>query len=246
MTGVGPRRRKRMRGNVEELPSGSLRVSVYAGIDPVSKQRHYLREVVPAGPSAAAQAEKVARRLAGQVDERRHPRTKATVDQLLDKHFELATLERSTIATYQGYADKHIRPLIGSVQGRIARRRPVRLVLRRASALPGALRPEDVRRAPDRWHACVRRALPPAHLHAAGRVDDSADPLHPQRGAEAGGPLALALDEPDRAGRAAGGPQAEPAATVGAGGGADPLRSVVRPRLGHARLARDGDRCPPR
>jgi integrase len=105
-----------MRGNVEELPSGSLRVSVYAGIDPVSKQRHYLREVVPAGPSAAAQAEKVARRLAGQVDERRHPRTKATVDQLLDKHFELATLERSTIATYQGYADKHIRPLIGSVQ----------------------------------------------------------------------------------------------------------------------------------
>jgi hypothetical protein len=52
-------------------------------------------------------------RLAGQVDERRHPGTTATVDQLLDKHFELVTLERSTLATYKGYADKHIRPLIG-------------------------------------------------------------------------------------------------------------------------------------
>jgi integrase len=57
------------------------------------------------------------RRVANQVDERRHPRTAATVDQLLDRHFELVTLERSTLATYQGYvADKHIRPLIGRVQ----------------------------------------------------------------------------------------------------------------------------------
>ncbi len=45
-----------------------------------------------------AEPEKVARRLAGQVDERRHPRTTATVDHLLDRHFELVTLERSTLA----------------------------------------------------------------------------------------------------------------------------------------------------
>jgi integrase len=89
---------------------------VYAGIDPVSKRRHYLREVVPAGPRAAAEAEKAMRRLASQVDERRHPRTAASVDQLLDRHFELVSLERSTLATYQGYADKHIRPLIGHVK----------------------------------------------------------------------------------------------------------------------------------
>ncbi|WP_219420398.1 site-specific integrase [Pseudonocardia nigra] len=91
-------------------------MSVYAGIDHVSKRRHYLREIVPAGPKAADEAEKVMRRLAGQVDERRHPRTNATVNQLLDKHFELVTLERNTLATYVGYADKHIPPLIGSVQ----------------------------------------------------------------------------------------------------------------------------------
>jgi integrase len=102
VAGAGARRRRRARGRIEELPSGSLRVSVYAGIDPVTKRRHYLREVVPAGPRAAAEAEKVARRLAGQVDERRHPRTTATVDQMLDRHFELATLERSTLATYVG------------------------------------------------------------------------------------------------------------------------------------------------
>jgi ribosomal protein L13E len=46
-----------------------------------------------------AEAQKVARRLAGQVDERRHSRTTTTVDQLLDRHFGLVTLERSTLAT---------------------------------------------------------------------------------------------------------------------------------------------------
>jgi hypothetical protein len=34
------------------LPSGSLRVRVTAGRDPVTKQRHYLTEVIPAGPIA--------------------------------------------------------------------------------------------------------------------------------------------------------------------------------------------------
>ncbi|MCH6171118.1 hypothetical protein [Pseudonocardia alaniniphila] len=36
------RRQKRPRGSIEELPSGSLRVSVYTGIDAVTKRRHYL------------------------------------------------------------------------------------------------------------------------------------------------------------------------------------------------------------
>lgn len=100
---VQRRRQRRPRGSVQELPSGSLRV-------------HYLREVVPAGPSAAKEADKVMRRLASQVDERRNPRTNATVEQLLDKYFELVDLELNTITTYRGYADRHIRPLIGKVK----------------------------------------------------------------------------------------------------------------------------------
>ncbi len=102
-----------MRGNVEELPSGALRVSVYAGIDPLSGRRHYLRETVPAGPTASATAEKVRRRLANQVDERRNPRTSATVEQLLDRHFEMLDIERDTVENYRRLARLHIRPLIG-------------------------------------------------------------------------------------------------------------------------------------
>jgi integrase len=45
-------RRKRTRGEVEELPSGSLRIRVYAGIDPVTRKRHYLTETIPPGPNA--------------------------------------------------------------------------------------------------------------------------------------------------------------------------------------------------
>ncbi|WP_329009212.1 LacI family transcriptional regulator [Micromonospora rifamycinica] len=50
---------RRARGEIERLPSGSLRVRVYAGIDPVSKRRRYLTETVPAGPLAARDAETV-------------------------------------------------------------------------------------------------------------------------------------------------------------------------------------------
>jgi hypothetical protein len=85
---------KRPKGRVEKLPSGSLRVSVYAGTDPVRKRRLYLREVVPAGPKAEREAQKALRRLGSQVDERRNPRTTATVDQLLDHYFEV--LDRDT------------------------------------------------------------------------------------------------------------------------------------------------------
>ena len=47
--GVAPR----ARGEIETLPSGSLRVRVYAGVDPASKKRQYLVQTVPAGAGAA-------------------------------------------------------------------------------------------------------------------------------------------------------------------------------------------------
>src|SRR4051794_24080297 len=49
---------KRQRGSIETLPSGSLRVKVYAGYDPVPSRRHHLDEMVPAGTRPAAEAEK--------------------------------------------------------------------------------------------------------------------------------------------------------------------------------------------
>ena len=69
----------RVRGEIEALPSGSLRVRVYAGLDPITKKRHYLTEVVPAGPKSAKQAEKARTGPLSEVDEQRCARANATV-----------------------------------------------------------------------------------------------------------------------------------------------------------------------
>lgn len=107
------KRRSRKRGAVDELPSGALRVRVYAGVDPVSKKRIYLSEIVSAGPRAGQEAERVRSRLQNQVDERRNPRTRATVDQLLDRWLGVLDVDPSTRRTYEGYIRKHIRPTLG-------------------------------------------------------------------------------------------------------------------------------------
>jgi len=69
MTGASGDRRQ-TRGEIETLPSGSLRVRVYAGLDPVTKKRRYLQETVTAGPEAAREAEAVRARLLQEVQAR--------------------------------------------------------------------------------------------------------------------------------------------------------------------------------
>jgi integrase len=108
--------KSRARGEIETLPSGSLRVRVYAGVDPVSKKKHYLTETVPAGPKADKLAEKARTRLLAQVDERRNPRTNATVSQLINSHLDLLDASPSWISTCRGYHRLHIGPLIGLVK----------------------------------------------------------------------------------------------------------------------------------
>jgi hypothetical protein len=49
---------------IDQLPSGAYRVRVYAGADPLTGKRHDLIEVMPAGPKAQSEAEKVRTRLA--------------------------------------------------------------------------------------------------------------------------------------------------------------------------------------
>jgi integrase len=90
-------------------------VQVYAGRDPVSGKRHYLTETVPAGPTAAKDAEKARTRLLGQVDERKNPRTRATVNQLLDRWLTVVELEENTRAAYDSYMRHHIRPVLGTL-----------------------------------------------------------------------------------------------------------------------------------
>lgn len=105
--------RKRTRGSVTREPSGSLRVRVYAGYDPVTGKRLYLDEMVPAGPRAEAEAEKLRIRLLNQVDERRNPKTRATVAQLLDRYIKVVDVDESTLTTYRGYVSNHVKPVIG-------------------------------------------------------------------------------------------------------------------------------------
>jgi hypothetical protein len=117
---TGTKRRKRQRGEIEELPSGSLRVKVYAGVDPISGRRHYLTETISPGPNAYSEAEKARTRLLAQVDDRRNPRTRATLDQLLDRWLEVVELEATTRMGYQNKLRKHVRPVLGKLPvGRI-------------------------------------------------------------------------------------------------------------------------------
>jgi LacI family xylobiose transport system transcriptional regulator len=66
--------KRRARGEIERLPSGSLRVRVYDGLDPVSKKRRYLVETVPAGPTADREAAEIRDRLLAEVAARRRSR----------------------------------------------------------------------------------------------------------------------------------------------------------------------------
>ncbi len=88
---------------------------MYAGVDPLTKKRYYLSETVPSGPTADREAEKVRTRLLSQVDERRNPRTRATLNQLIDRWLEVAELEATTRLNYVSKLDKHVRPVLGAL-----------------------------------------------------------------------------------------------------------------------------------
>jgi integrase len=90
-------------------------VKVYAGIDPITGKRHDLTDTIPPGPTANKDAEKALTRLLSQLDEKRNPRTKATVGQLMDRYFEVLNVGETTRSTYDGYVRNHIRPLLGDL-----------------------------------------------------------------------------------------------------------------------------------
>ena len=86
---------------------------VYAGVDVLTGRHIYLKQPVPAGPGAAARAERVRENLVREVMEGRAPRTNASVPELVQRHLEVSQVEPRTRRTMQGYVRKHIVPLIG-------------------------------------------------------------------------------------------------------------------------------------
>jgi hypothetical protein len=107
--------RRGAQGSVTRLPSGSLRVKVYAGLDPVTGRPRYIRETIADGPLAREQAEEACRRLLGQVRRRRSLHSHATVNDLLNRHLTMAHVGEHSRRSHLLMAAKHLRPFIGDL-----------------------------------------------------------------------------------------------------------------------------------
>jgi integrase len=104
-------------GHIERLPSGSYRVIVYAGTDPLTGRRLRLRQTV----KTEGQAQILLGKLLAQVAEGRQPETGVTVAELLRRYMAVAELDSSTRHTYEGYIRRTILPALGSMQLRKVR-----------------------------------------------------------------------------------------------------------------------------
>ncbi len=105
-------RTHRRRGHVEERPNGSFRAVVYAGIDPLTHKPRYLKETAPTW----GDAEEALTRLLRQVDEKRHPRSKVTVGQIIEKWLQVTRHEDSTRERYEELIRLYIRPTLYDLQ----------------------------------------------------------------------------------------------------------------------------------
>src|SRR5262249_54510266 len=105
----------RQRGRIERR-GDSLRVVVYAGTDPVTGRRAYLRETIKGtGKSAEREAGKALTRLLAQVDAQQAASSSVNLGYALDEWMRTTELEDSTREGYRGYIDRTIRPALGSV-----------------------------------------------------------------------------------------------------------------------------------
>jgi integrase len=126
------------KGHIERLPSGSYRVHVFAGRDPVTGKPRRLRRTVRTEAQAAEELAKLLRA----AEAERIPDDSATVGLLLDRYLDIADIEASTREAHEGYIRRTIRPVLGDV--RIRKLRPDMLDslyahLKRCSRLCGRL-----------------------------------------------------------------------------------------------------------
>jgi integrase len=104
-------------GHIERLPSGSWRVKVYAGTDPLTGREIRFRKTCKT--EQAAQIE--LGRLLAQAAAGRQPDSSVTVAQLLDQYVLAAGWDVSTRESNLGYIRRTIKPAIGSTQVRKVR-----------------------------------------------------------------------------------------------------------------------------
>jgi hypothetical protein len=104
-------------GHIEQLPSGSFRVSVYAGTDPLTRRAIRLKSTI----RTEQQAHIELGRLLKEASEGHTPESDATVAKLLDRYLPIAGWDLSTRESNLGYIRRTIKPAIGSMQVRKVR-----------------------------------------------------------------------------------------------------------------------------
>ena len=146
-------------GHEEPLRRG-FRAVVYAGKDPITKRKTYLKETHPT--REAAEAAKI--RMLGQLEAERIPDRAATVAYLLDRWLEVADHELTTRETNEGYIRRTLKPALGDMTLRKLQHRVDLLDrmythLRRCNALcdgrPFIEHRLPKRAAPDAAHDCA-------------------------------------------------------------------------------------------
>jgi hypothetical protein len=101
-------------GYIQQLPSGSFRVSVYAGTDPLTGRQIRLRKTCKTERAAQIELGK----LLEQAATGRQPETDATVAQLMDRYAEVADWDLSTRKANEVYIRRVIKPALGHLQVR--------------------------------------------------------------------------------------------------------------------------------
>jgi integrase/DNA-binding transcriptional regulator YhcF (GntR family) len=105
------------KGHVEQLPSGSWRARVYAGVDPITQREIRLK----ATATTEQQAYIELGRLLKQASEGRTPESGATMAKLLDEYAAIAPWDVSTRQTNEGFIRRTIKPALGHLQVRKVR-----------------------------------------------------------------------------------------------------------------------------
>ena len=101
-------------GHIEQLPSGSWRVKVYAGTDPLTGREIRLRRTCKTERAAQIELGKLLKQAAAG----RQPETNATVAELMDRYTEVADWDLSTRKANEIYIRRVIKPALGHLQVR--------------------------------------------------------------------------------------------------------------------------------